>query len=69
MTDNTKEKNYVGSLIRLHFNDGEGEVETLYTVMEQDTNNNKVTLARTDTGKEMVITIKYMLANDHFQVL
>ena len=67
MNDNTQEKNYVGSLVRLLFNDGNGEVETLYTVFEQ--NGSKLTLRRTDTNKDMIVPVMYLLQNRHFQVL
>lgn len=67
MNDNTQEKNYVGSLVCLRFNDGNGEVEKLYTVYEQ--NGEKLTLRRTDTDKDMVVPVMYLLQNRHFQVL
>lgn len=67
MSDNTKEKNYVGCLIQLLINDGKGEENVLYFVLQQK--ENKVTLRRTDTQKDMVIPIKYLEENKHFQVL
>lgn len=67
MSDNAQEKNYVGSLVRLHFSDAHGEVENLYIVFEQK--DDKIVLRRTDTNKDMVVPLTYLLQNEHFEIL
>ena len=64
-------KNYIGCLVSLNIPEVEDlceKEEILYTVFKQE--ENKLTLQRTDTNKEMIIPVSWLLENKkHFKVL
>jgi len=64
-------KNYIGCLVSLNIPKVEDlceKEEILYTVFKQE--ENKLTLQRTDTNKEMIIPVSWLLENkQYFKVL
>ena len=67
MSDNTQEKNYVGSLLEVNVeHDGE-TFNFLYTIMSQTVNGVKV--MRTNDHKEFQIPIHVLEGNKLFKVL
>lgn len=64
-------KNYIGCLVSLNIPEVDflcEKEEILYTVFKQE--EDKLTLQRTDTNKEMIIPISWLEKNkQHFKVL
>lgn len=67
MSDNTQEKNYVGSLLEVSVeHDGE-TFNSLYTIMSQTSD--KVKVMRTNEHKEFEIPVCVLEGNKLFKVL
>ena len=66
MSDNTQEKNYVGSLLEVSVEHNGEPYSLLHTIISQTVND--VEVMRTD-GKEFKIPIRVLENNKHFKVL
>ena len=66
MSDNTQEKNYVGSLLEVSVEHNGETYSFLHTIMSQTVND--VEVMRTD-GREFKIPIRALENNKHFKVL